>query len=377
MKILLVTPLSSPEIPEPVQYVNKIVDSLKTKNEIHVISYGNKKTQTKKEAFTIIPKNKIVPVRMFLFFLAVLKKAKHYDVIFIQDTIAVGLPSILAAKISGTKTVIRLIEDEPWKRATQLGITKLSLSAFSQKPIKNYFIKLTHLVQKFVLAQSDEVIVSSHYIKDIISQTYKLNKTKVHILYTLMPTPPRLPFTSQTIPYHITLYTNLKSENSLKKILYSLEQLHIKFPSIHLHILDANIIEVANTKIEIQNIDHTIHRYTSNAEFWHIIAQSALCIYDIHDMSDYNHLLSILLLKTPIITFNSKVAEELFKNNTTYPFTNISNENSLTNTINTVISNEINTDKETLGISELIKKFSLLTHVSQLESILKNNKTKR
>ena len=377
MKILIATPLFSPEIPEPAQYVNKISYSLEKENAIHIISYGKKGSQINNNAITVIPKDKAVLVRMFLFFWAVLNQAKHYDIIFIQDAVAVGLPTILAAKISRTKTVVRLIEDEPWKRSTQLGLTKLPLEAFLKKPIKSHFIKLIGTVQWFVLKFSDSVLVSSNYIKDIISQTYKLNKQKLHTLYTPIQTPPILPFSSPTNPYHISLYTNLGTENSLKKILHSLKTLQSKFPSIHLHIMDANITETTCAEINMNDINYTIHRYTSDAEFWHIIASSSMYIHDVADTSTYNHILSAILLKTPIITFDSQVAKELFENYHSFPFTNISEQVPLTEIIQTIIANKTQKGQVILDTIILSKKFSLLTHVSQLYSILKNSQAKR
>lgn len=177
MKILLATPLYPPEIGGPATYTKELTEQLKDKYNLKIVAYAAKNPeQIKGVELTFVDKLKPLLYRLFRFFLAVLKHSKDVDVIYVQNALAAGLPTVLAAKIRRKPVVLKFVGDEAWERAYGAGKTKKNLVDFLENPNGGFKIWLLRKIQKFVLRRATILTTPSKYLGEEIIRAYSLNR---------------------------------------------------------------------------------------------------------------------------------------------------------------------------------------------------------
>src|SRR3989344_4474464 len=121
MKIVIATPLYPPDIGGPATYSKLLFDELPKRGvDVTVLSFGEVRA---------LPKI----IRHFFYFLKLLKRGRGVDIIFAQDTVSVGFPSLWASKILGKRFFVRVPGDYAWEQATQrYGVTD-SVDEFQNK----------------------------------------------------------------------------------------------------------------------------------------------------------------------------------------------------------------------------------------------------
>ena len=165
-KILIATGIFPPDIGGPATYSKLLLDELPNRGlAVKVVSFG---------AVRHLPKI----IRHFVYFFKILRKGFFADVIFAQDPVSVGLPSVLAAKILRKKFILKVVGDYAWEQYQQ----KIQNSKFK---IQNYNAKLKNIedfqaekfdvvtelrrkVESWVAKKADKIIVPSEYLKKIV-----------------------------------------------------------------------------------------------------------------------------------------------------------------------------------------------------------------
>lgn len=169
MKILITTGIYPPDIGGPATYSKLLFDELpKRKIEVVVLSFGEVRN---------LPK----VIRHITFFLKIITAKKDFDVIFAQDTVSVGLPSLFAAKILGKKFFVRVPGDYAWEQASQRYGVKESIDDFQDKKY-SVIIEFLRSMQRLVVNNADKVITPSMYFKNLVSKWVD-NIDKVHCIY--------------------------------------------------------------------------------------------------------------------------------------------------------------------------------------------------
>jgi glycosyltransferase involved in cell wall biosynthesis len=169
MRILICTGIYPPDIGGPATYSKLLVDELPKRGiEVKVLSFGSVRH---------LPKI----IRHFVYFLKVLKLGRSTDIIFAQDPVSVGLPSLMAAKIIQKKFIIRVAGDYAWEQARQRFDVKDSIDEFQDKKYGSR-VEFLRLIQKFTANHAHAIITPSIYFKNLVSGWLK-NKNKVHAIY--------------------------------------------------------------------------------------------------------------------------------------------------------------------------------------------------
>ena len=119
--------------------------------------------------------------RHLLYFVKLLRLGLGHDLVFAQDTISVGLPSVLAAKLLGKKFLIRVPGDYVWEQAVQRFGVKDAIDIFQSKKY-GWKVEFLRSVQKFVVNQADVVITPSNYFRHLVRGWVK-DKNKVITIY--------------------------------------------------------------------------------------------------------------------------------------------------------------------------------------------------
>lgn len=170
MRILLTTGIYPPDIGGPATYSKLLFDELpKRRIEVEVLSFGEVRH---------LPKI----IRHLVYFFKVIKKAKGIDVIYAQDPVSVGLPTMLANKFLRKRFFIRIAGDYAWEQGVQRFGVKDDLDTFSLKNNYSFPIKLFKKIQFWVAKNADQIIVPSHYFKTIIVN-WGIQHEKIRVIY--------------------------------------------------------------------------------------------------------------------------------------------------------------------------------------------------
>lgn len=120
-------------------------------------------------------------IRHLFFFFKVLIKSSKCDIIFAQDPVSVGLPSLLVAKLLKKKFIIRFVGDYAWEQGVQRFGVRDNIDDFQNKKY-SLQVEFFRAIQTFVLNNADKIITPSFYFGEIAKRIVK-NKNKVIPIY--------------------------------------------------------------------------------------------------------------------------------------------------------------------------------------------------
>lgn len=167
MKLLIVT--DNYNIGGPATYTRLLAEHLPQENiEVEILSF---------EVVKKLPK----VIRHFVFFLKVFGKLRKNDIIFAQDPVSVGLPSVIATKILAKKMIVRFVGDYAWEQSTQRFGVKESIDDFQNKKY-GFKVEFLRKIQIFVLNRVDKIITPSIYFGELVKRWLK-NPDKVQPIY--------------------------------------------------------------------------------------------------------------------------------------------------------------------------------------------------
>lgn len=163
MRLLIATGLYPPETGGPATYTKLLEEQLPSHGiTVDVLAFARVR---------ILPPG----IRHILYFLMCVHRAKDADIVFAQDTVSVGLPACVAAKILGKKFLVRVPGDYAWEQGrSRFGITD-SLDRFQTKRY-SWRVELLRNLQRFVLGCATTVVVPSNYLGIIMSHFVPQNR---------------------------------------------------------------------------------------------------------------------------------------------------------------------------------------------------------
>lgn len=169
MRLLIATGLYPPEIGGPATYAKLLED--------HLPGLGI--------TVSVLPFSRVrhLPsiVRHLAYTARLVKLAHEADLILVQDTVSTGLPTLLAAAITGKRFVVRVPGDYAWEQGTaRFGVNE-SLEAF-QKNSHGARVGLLRFVQRLVVNHAYRIIAPSHYLAEIVRGWLKEPKT-IEVIY--------------------------------------------------------------------------------------------------------------------------------------------------------------------------------------------------
>lgn len=155
-KILIATGVYPPESGGPATYTKLLEERLPALGfEVSVLPF---------RVVRHLPKL----VRHLAYFLKCYSLARKMDIVYAQDTVSVGLPAVLAAKLAGKTFVVRVPGDYAWEQAQQRFGVQDDLDLF-QKKSYGLPVGVLRAVQCFVVRRAKAVVVPSEYMKKIVA----------------------------------------------------------------------------------------------------------------------------------------------------------------------------------------------------------------
>lgn len=169
MKILIATGLYPPEIGGPATYTALLDKGLPKRGF----------------AVSVLPFRKfrwLPPIlRHIAYFAICLTKAPQNDLIYAQDPVSVGLPSLLVAKLTGRKFWIRVAGDYAWEQSVQRFGVKDGIDDFQNRKY-DWRTELLRKIQKWVVGKADVIITPSKYFQNLVSGWVK-DPEKIKVIY--------------------------------------------------------------------------------------------------------------------------------------------------------------------------------------------------
>ncbi|MCI5108823.1 MAG: glycosyltransferase family 4 protein [Candidatus Pacebacteria bacterium] len=168
-QILVSTGIYPPSVGGPATYSKLLFDELPGHDiDVKVVSFDEVRS---------LPK----VIRHIVFFIKVLFRSKGCQIIYAQDTVSVGLPSLLASRIYRKKFWLRVPGDYAWEQSRQRYGIKDSIDDFQ---LRKYSVRVEFLrsIQNFVANGASQIIVPSEYFKRLVSGWVK-NPNKVKRIY--------------------------------------------------------------------------------------------------------------------------------------------------------------------------------------------------
>jgi glycosyltransferase involved in cell wall biosynthesis len=167
MNILIVTGVY--KIGGPATYTRLLLDNISQhNNKAEVLTF---------DRVRLLPKF----IRHFVFLYYLLKKIRHFDLVFAQDPVSVGWPSLVAVKLFHKKLVIRFVGDYAWEQGVQRFGVLDSIDDF-QKKRYGFKVEFFRRIQVFVLNHANKVITPSIYFGTLAKNLVD-NPDKVQVIY--------------------------------------------------------------------------------------------------------------------------------------------------------------------------------------------------
>lgn len=172
MNILITTGIYPPKIGGPAQYAKNLKETFEKMG--HNVSV---KTFLFED---YLPSG----IRHIYFFFKILPQIIKSDVIFILDTFSAGLPTIMACKVFGKKSIIRTGGDFLWEQYVERTGKKVLLRNFYKEEKDNFTLKdkIIFRLTKWTISNTSKVIFSTEWQRDIFIEAYGLKKDKTSIV---------------------------------------------------------------------------------------------------------------------------------------------------------------------------------------------------
>ncbi|MSR70802.1 glycosyltransferase [Candidatus Kaiserbacteria bacterium] len=132
-------------------------------------------------------------VRHLVYFWKCYRMARAADVVYAQDTVSVGFPAVLAARLAGAKFVVRVPGDYAWEQAGQRFGTRERIEDFQSQRF-GMRVEFLRTLQRYTVRHADRVIAPSKYLHDIVLG-WGAKKEKVILIYNgiELPVPTEAP----------------------------------------------------------------------------------------------------------------------------------------------------------------------------------------
>ena len=176
MNILICTGIYPPDIGGPAKYAKNLTEEFsKNGNKVKVMAYGMEKKMP-------------IGARHFWYFLRTIFALPKADLIIGLDIFSTGFPAVLAGKIFGKKTILRVGGDFLWETYIESTGHLIKLKDFYEKqPQFSLKFKIIALLQKFALKNASALVFNTGWQKDFFEKIYKLNPRKNFIIENFYP----------------------------------------------------------------------------------------------------------------------------------------------------------------------------------------------
>lgn len=182
MRILITSPVFPPDLGGPAVYVPSVGRFLASRgHQVRVIAFCSdpKPTGYPFEVVSILPASMLV--RYVRAFFAVLKHAPEFDVVYVNEHLA--LLHVFAARLRGKPVMMRMMVDGAWEISHRKGwIGGDTIDEFQTKTY-GWRVALMRRLQKRWWGRARRIIACSNYLRGIAVSRYGVSGDKVQLIY--------------------------------------------------------------------------------------------------------------------------------------------------------------------------------------------------
>ena len=185
MRVLITSPVFPPDLGGPAVYVPSLGRFLVERgHEVKVVAFCSEDRPTGFPFEVIAIPRGPLPIRYLKAFFAVLREAKGQDVVYVQEHLA--LLHVLAAKLRGVPSVIRIMVDGAWEICHRKGwIDGDDINVFETKQY-DWRVKLTRRLQKLWWSWTRNLICCSEFLRGICVGRYGVPGDKAILIYNAL-----------------------------------------------------------------------------------------------------------------------------------------------------------------------------------------------
>jgi len=182
MRVLITSPIFPPDLGGPSVYVPSFGRFLVERgHEVKVIAFCSDPAPTgypfEVESIARGP----LPLRYLKAFWRVLRQAKGYDVVYVQEHLA--YLHILAAKLRGVPSVIRIMVDGSWEISHRKGwCGEDDIVAFQGRRY-GWKVSMIQRLQRTWWGWTKQIITCSDFLRGILVDTYGVDSEKVQTIF--------------------------------------------------------------------------------------------------------------------------------------------------------------------------------------------------
>ncbi len=380
MKIVLATPLYPPEIGGPATYVKELCERLHQKHDLTVVAYTDKGEPFTGVKLLTVKKSDMLPLRLWQFFRAIWRTSEEADLIYVQNAMAAGLPAALVSRLRRLPLVLKFVGDEAWERASQHRLTQKRLEEFLIAPEGNWKIKLMMFIQGFVLRRATIITTPSDYLRETISQTYRVNPSRIVVNYNAAEKPIWSPFISQPVKHQIITTARLVAWKGIDGIIRAIAILAQKFPDVRLIVAgdgpEKEALEKLARDLKISDKIKFLGNI-SRAETWHWRKNSEVYVLNsIYEGLPHTVLTSFAAL-IPVIATNISGTNEVVYHEKTGLLVEPEQPKQLAAAIERLFNDpDLGKKLARNGAELLAEKFSWAAHLQKLNEIFQTALTK-
>ncbi|HBB56872.1 TPA: hypothetical protein DEW47_02255 [Patescibacteria group bacterium] len=175
-KILICSGLYPPDVGGPAKYAKNLEQEfLKIGYGVKVLAYG-------------VEKKMPIGIRHFWYFFRIILALSKTNLIIGLDILSTGFPMVLAGKILGKKTILRVGGDFLWETYVESTGNLIKLEDFyNKKPQLSIKFKIIALFQKFAIKNASALAFNTKWQKEFFEKVYNLDARKNFVIDNFYP----------------------------------------------------------------------------------------------------------------------------------------------------------------------------------------------
>ena len=191
MKILICAGIFPPDVGGPASYGLNLAMALVARgHEVKVVTYSDKKKVEDYYPFPVVRilRSTFKPWHYFRYLLALLVNGVSANVLYAQDQVSAGYPSLLASRILRKPFLLKVTGDYSWEQAMNRGLTSVLIDEFQKLSEYAPLVQKIRSVQMNVVRQASTVVVPSQYVARLI-RGWNVPEEKIRVIYNAVALP--------------------------------------------------------------------------------------------------------------------------------------------------------------------------------------------
>ena len=367
MKIFIAAGVYFPEIGGPATYVKLLEEELPKRGF----------------SVSVLPFNKVrnFPkiLRHISYFVLCLGRVSNSDIVYAQDSVSVGLPAMLAAKLFRKRFYLRVGGDYAWEQGVQRFGVKELLDDFVSRKDYPLVVRIFKMAQSFVASRADKIIVPSEYLKKIVL-SWGVPKERISVIYSIFDGT-EVKESKETLREKLHIHGELIVSvgrlvpwKGFQSLIVSFQDVRKRFPDAKLMIIgsgpDMNglVHFVSGSKLE----DSVIFTGAlPKEEMLSRVKAADLFVLNTGYEGFSHQLLEVFAQGTPVITTPSGGNGEMLEDGHTGVFVGYNDEKAITQAILRLLQNDIEAKQMALEAKEIPLRYSRENMLEGLMRILK------